>query len=198
MFLLAKITFFLRSTAPRPGPGKNLLQKLFGDSEKKTYFCPSFGGTRRRAPSIDPWCNGNTADFGSVVPGSSPGGSTFFERFFCGFQPDALNLQCLSNLAAGFGGDNDKKDILLTRGVMVTLQILVLSFWVRILAGQHFFRHLPLSGKGAFFFPLGFVNSQPTDPVSMPIGCFAGVSRLNFSPGRPAKRPTYPATKLRW
>ncbi len=188
MFLLAKITFFLRSTAPRPGPGKNLLQKLFGDSEKKTYFCPSFGGTRRRAPCIDPWCNGNTADFGSVVPGSSPGGSTLFLQI----------LLLVSIRRIKFAANPPLKGILLTRGVMVTLQILVLSFWVRILAGQHFFRHLPLSGKGAFFFLLGFVNSQPTDPVSMPIGCFAGVSRLNFSPGRPAKRPTYPATKLRW
>ena len=26
--------------------------------------------------SIEPWFNGNTADFGSVIPGSSPGGST--------------------------------------------------------------------------------------------------------------------------
>lgn len=25
---------------------------------------------------IELWCNGNTADFGSVVPGSSPGSST--------------------------------------------------------------------------------------------------------------------------
>lgn len=25
---------------------------------------------------LDPWCNGNTADFGSVIPGSNPGGST--------------------------------------------------------------------------------------------------------------------------
>ena len=27
-------------------------------------------------PEIDQWCNGNTADFGSVVLGSSPGWST--------------------------------------------------------------------------------------------------------------------------
>ena len=37
---------------------------------------------------FDPWCNGNTADFGSVIPGSNPGGSTtsdkrlFIRRFF--------------------------------------------------------------------------------------------------------------------
>ncbi len=24
----------------------------------------------------DPWCNGSTTDFGSVCPGSNPGGST--------------------------------------------------------------------------------------------------------------------------
>ena len=29
-----------------------------------------------RESKIDPWCNGNTADFGSVVLGSSPSGST--------------------------------------------------------------------------------------------------------------------------
>ena len=29
-----------------------------------------------RADGIELWCNGNTADFGSVVPGSSPGSST--------------------------------------------------------------------------------------------------------------------------
>ncbi len=89
---------------------------------------------------------------------------------------------------------------------MVTLQILVLSFWVRILAGQHFFRHLPLSGKGAFFFPLGFVNSQPTDPVSMPIGgfvgvllgfCwgFVGVFSANFLARQASKTPNVPNNK---
>ncbi len=78
---------------------------------------------------------------------------------------------------------------------MVTLQILVLSFWVRILAGQHFFRHLPLSGKGAFFFLLGFVNSQPTDPVSMPIGCFVGAFSANFLARQASKTPNVPSNK---
>ena len=38
---------------------------------------------------LDPWCNGNTADFGSVIPGSNPGGSTinpdkkFLIRVYC-------------------------------------------------------------------------------------------------------------------
>ena len=34
------------------------------------YLCPAF------EQRIELWCNGNTADFGSVVPGSSPGSST--------------------------------------------------------------------------------------------------------------------------
>ena len=29
---------------------------------------------------FDPWCNGNTADFGSVIPGSNPGGSTASDK----------------------------------------------------------------------------------------------------------------------
>lgn len=36
--------------------------------EKNIYIC-----TRNR---IEPWCNGNTADFGSVILGSNPDGST--------------------------------------------------------------------------------------------------------------------------
>ena len=34
------------------------------------YLCPAL------EQRIELWCNGNTADFGSVVPGSSPGSST--------------------------------------------------------------------------------------------------------------------------
>jgi hypothetical protein len=36
---------------------------------------------------IDPWCNGNTTDFGSVIYGSNPYGSTvYFEsRYTSGF-----------------------------------------------------------------------------------------------------------------
>lgn len=31
-------------------------------------------------PQLEPWCNGNTSDFGSEIPGSTPGGSTAWER----------------------------------------------------------------------------------------------------------------------
>lgn len=37
---------------------------------KFAYLCAAF------EQRIELWCNGNTADFGSVVPGSSPGSST--------------------------------------------------------------------------------------------------------------------------
>ena len=45
---------------------------------------------------IELWCNGNTADFGSVVLGSSPGSSTSLEitlviSFFCGCLSNKLN-----------------------------------------------------------------------------------------------------------
>ncbi len=49
-------------------------------------FAPAF-------KAIGPWCNGNTADFGSVIQGSSPCGPTekpllsgeaaFFHALFC-------------------------------------------------------------------------------------------------------------------
>ncbi len=38
---------------------------------KLTLSLPSLSSNR-----IELWCNGNTADFGSVVPGSNPGSST--------------------------------------------------------------------------------------------------------------------------
>ena len=36
----------------------------------RAYLCPAF------EQEIELWCNGNTADFGSVVLGSNPGSST--------------------------------------------------------------------------------------------------------------------------
>lgn len=48
---------------------------------------------------FDPWCNGNTADFGSVIPGSNPGGSTasdkqlFIRRFLCIYVDCRLNVK---------------------------------------------------------------------------------------------------------
>lgn len=48
---------------------------------------------------FDPWCNGNTADFGSVIPGSNPGGSTtsdkqlFIRRFFIHIVDCRLNVK---------------------------------------------------------------------------------------------------------
>lgn len=48
-------------------------------------------------------------------------------------------------------GEDNATIRLLTRGVMVTLQILVLSFWVRVLAGQHSSSILQLSCKMLFF-----------------------------------------------
>ena len=62
---------------------------------------------------IDPWCNGSTADFGSVSQGSNPCGST--RRLL---------------LAVSFP--------LLTCGVMVAQQTLDLLVGVRIPAGQFF------------------------------------------------------------
>ena len=34
------------------------------------------GSLKRQAPFFVPWCNGNTTDFGSVIQGSSPCGTT--------------------------------------------------------------------------------------------------------------------------
>ena len=59
------------------------------------------------------WCNGNTTDSGPVFPGSNPGSPT--ERV---------------SVAPDFCGRLDY-------GVMVTQQILVLFFQVRILVVQH-------------------------------------------------------------
>lgn len=41
---------------------------IFSYGEKAIIFAP--------ANSIDPWCNGNTPVFGTVILGSSPSGST--------------------------------------------------------------------------------------------------------------------------
>ena len=92
---------------------------------------------------IDPWCNGNTADFGSVVPGSSPGGSTkgcgreIKYKEIVNTPPQATEVMlppCA--LSAPPIGDSGLRSVIhsllrnseLTRGVMVTLQILDLPF----------------------------------------------------------------------
>ena len=54
------------------------------------YLCTAY------EQRIELWCNGNTADFGSVVLGSSPGSSTSLEitlviSFFCGCLSNKLN-----------------------------------------------------------------------------------------------------------
>lgn len=54
---------------------------------------------------IELWCNGNTADFGSVVPGSSPGSSTlsFVAEVAAtgkaGFQNPAFLFSCMAQAA---------------------------------------------------------------------------------------------------
>ena len=52
---------------------KDFLSKLVANSEKVCIFATAY------EQRIELWCNGNTADFGSVVLGSSPGSSTHLE-----------------------------------------------------------------------------------------------------------------------
>ena len=44
---------------------------MFGSIKKSRIFASLF-----RNKIIELWCNGNTADFGSVILGSNPGSST--------------------------------------------------------------------------------------------------------------------------
>ena len=62
-------------------------QKKFAILKVWFKFAPAFKEAKN---SIGPWCNGNTAVFGTVVQGSSPCGPTkvgkmplFLERHFC-------------------------------------------------------------------------------------------------------------------
>ena len=52
---------------------KRFLSKVVANSEKVSIFATAY------EQRIELWCNGNTADFGSVVLGSSPGSSTHLE-----------------------------------------------------------------------------------------------------------------------
>ena len=55
---------------PRRRQARKFLGKDIANSEKVSIFATAY------EQRIELWCNGNTADFGSVVLGSSPGSST--------------------------------------------------------------------------------------------------------------------------
>ena len=50
--------------------------KLHEFSKKNTSLIAQFAKLPYLCTAIDRWCNGSTADFGSVCPGSNPGRST--------------------------------------------------------------------------------------------------------------------------
>ena len=64
------------------------------------------------------WCNGNTADSGPAFPGSSPGSPTPLKQ-----RKQGWSLAAKTKKRLGYG-------------VMVTLQILVLPFLVRVRVAQ--------------------------------------------------------------
>ena len=67
----------------------DFFKRTFGREIKFSYFCRAF------EHRIELWCNGNTADFGSVVPGSSPGSST--QKTGCLIQTPRLLYLLLSS-----------------------------------------------------------------------------------------------------
>ena len=111
------------------------MPKNFGDSKKSCTFALAIEkSTCWSCNDIGIWCNGNTTDSGPVIPGSSPGIPTSsFKWFFL-------------NAKLGYG-------------VMVTLQILVLSFLVRVRVSQ---LESIFHSKDAFFYiPKAFLNMSP-------------------------------------
>lgn len=67
--------------------GRSAFSPRFAQIKNIGYIC-----TCKR---IEPWCNGNTADFGSVILGSSPDGSTLARLLIIGglFVPLSTNVQ---------------------------------------------------------------------------------------------------------
>ncbi len=96
----------------------SISEKIRGCEAKKSQNLWTVGNkfltlqTHSKRKTIGIWCNGNTTDSGPVIPGSSPGIPT----------TSFLNDGNIS-LRLGYG-------------VMVTLQILVLSFLVRVRVSQ--------------------------------------------------------------
>ena len=103
--------------------------------KKSCTFAPSKSNEADKTIDFGLWCNGNTTDSGPVFLGSSPSSPTSYKS-------GSLHGEDTVNISLGYG-------------VMVTQQILVLFFLVRVRVAQQI-KSILEKIQDAFFFYIFF------------------------------------------